>query len=118
LWLRNTKPLAAVIEIERRNAMSKLGKRSLMDNDQLLEGGGGGAGMGFRSGVNKEAEAATRKAKKPEKSYFEMTDAEKAALTPAHLRKFGSDVTFKSGGSASSRADGCCSRGKTKGRML
>ena len=25
--------------------MSKLGKRSLMDNDQLLEGGGGGAGF-------------------------------------------------------------------------
>jgi hypothetical protein len=96
--------------------MSKLGKRSLMDNDQLLEGGGAGAGMGFRSGA-KEAEAATRRAKKPEKSYFEMTDAEKAALTPAQLRKFGSDVTFKSGGSASSRADGCCSKGKTKGQM-
>jgi hypothetical protein len=97
--------------------MSKLGKRSLLDNDQLLEGGIGGAGMGYRSGVK---EATTRRAKKPEKSYFEMTDAEINALTPAQRRKFGSDVTFdrlKSGGTASSRADGCCVKGNTKGRM-
>jgi hypothetical protein len=60
------------------------------------------------------------RAKKEKPNPFEMSDAERAALTPAQRRKYGSDVTFKKGGkvsSASSRGDGIAQRGKTKGRM-
>ena len=48
---------------------------------------------------------------------FEMTDSERAKLTPAQLRKYGSDATFKKGGSVSARADGIAQRGKTKFKM-
>ena len=57
-------------------------------------------------------------------NYFEMTDAQRANLTPAQLRRLGSDAThsrpgsLKTGGMASSRADGIAQRGKTKGRMI
>lgn len=101
--------------------MSKLGKRSLMDNDQLLEGGGGGAGFRSVSGATEKAiDTAAKRAKKPEKSYFEMTDQEIKDLSPAQRRKYGSDVTFKNGGatSVSKRADGCCVKGKTRGKVL
>jgi hypothetical protein len=47
--------------------------------EQLLEGGGAGAGMG-RS--RKKVDA------------FEMTDAQRAELSPAQKRKLGSDLTF------------------------
>jgi hypothetical protein len=59
--------------------------------------------------------------KKEKPNLFEMSDAERAALSPAQLRKYGSDATFKKGGSvakASSRADGIAQRGKTKGRYI
>lgn len=53
-------------------------------------------------------------------SYFEMTDAERANLTPAQLRKYGSDATFsrKKGGTVSSRADGIATKGKTRGTIV
>jgi len=66
---------------------------------------------------------AERKAPKEVTNYFEMTDAQRANLTPAQLRRLGSDAThsrsgsLKTGGMASSRADGIAQRGKTKGRM-
>jgi hypothetical protein len=53
-------------------------------------------------------------------SYFEMTDAERAKLTPTQLRKYGSDTAFdsrKKGGMVSSRADGIAQRGKTRGKL-
>jgi hypothetical protein len=53
---------------------------------------------------------------KEKPNLFEMTDAQRAALTPAQLRKYGSDATFKKGGYVKA-ADGIVSRGKTKGRM-
>jgi hypothetical protein len=66
-----------------------------------------------------------RKAPKEVTNYFEMTDAQRANLTPAQLRRLGSDAThsrpgsLKTGGavSASRRADGIAQKGKTKGRM-
>jgi hypothetical protein len=61
------------------------------------------------------------KPRKEKPSMFEMTDAQRNALTPAQLRKYGSDASFKNGGSVSSasrRADGCATKGKTKGRYI
>jgi hypothetical protein len=56
---------------------------------------------------------------KEKPNLFEMTDAQRNALTPAQLRKYGSDATFKNGGmTASRRADGIAQRGKTKGRVV
>jgi hypothetical protein len=61
------------------------------------------------------------------KNLSEMTDAQRAALTPSQKRKYGSDMTFerpsadeykKGGMTASRRADGIASRGKTKGRIV
>jgi hypothetical protein len=45
--------------------MSKLGKRSLLDNDQLLEGGAGGGGAGYASarGQGLSGQAAKNSAK-------------------------------------------------------
>jgi hypothetical protein len=66
-----------------------------------------------------EREALMEYTNKIPKNLFEMTDAQRAALTPAQLRKFGSDTTLKKGGlTASRRADGIASRGKTKGRFV
>ena len=115
-------------------------------DEPTLEGGIG-SGAGGRSGVTssnskldnvfgiegkalskpKQEKAdkadAERKAPKEVTNYFEMTDAQRANLTPAQLRRLGSDAThsrsgsLKTGGMASSRADGIAQRGKTKGRM-
>lgn len=57
------------------------------------------------------------KPRKEKPNLFEMTDAQRNALTPAQLRKYGSDATFKKGGYVKA-ADGIASRGKTKGRMI
>ena len=184
--------------------MSKLGKRSLMDNDQLLEGGGGGGGYrSFSKGpqdirrssaeeramvAKKEAEAVRKKAEarvadearyradkeagkiqstfpikknqglagqaakntgrnksdmademiRLDKMMAAKRDTEKAKARPerqeaerkAVVREEGGvkkteypyagPNEFKKGGmvSASKRADGCCVKGKTKGRMV
>jgi hypothetical protein len=106
------------------------GLRKPMDEMLLgTEGGKGGVGGGYararlESMTPKERAAletpGKHKGKKEPPNLFEMTDAERAALTPAQLRKYGSDATFKKGGkvSASKRADGIAQRGKTKGRMI
>ena len=132
--------------------------------EQLLEGGGAGAGgassgrmtvaerWAKRSDPNfdwgslkgpkipkeiKEERAARFKAERENlinymntipKSLSEMTDAQRAKLSPAQLRKYGSDATFdrvpdtdgmkKGGMTASRRGDGIASRGKTKGRFV
>jgi hypothetical protein len=55
---------------------------------------------------------------KRELNYFELSDAQRAALTPRQRKQLGADLEpFKTGGMASSRADGIAQRGKTKGRM-
>jgi hypothetical protein len=111
-------------------------------DEQTLEGGVG-SGAGGRSGITSsnskldnvfgiEGKALDKARPKQEKrepkevtNYFEMTDAQRAELTPAQLRRLGSDAThsrpgsLKKGGtvSASRRADGIAQKGKTKGRM-
>lgn len=73
------------------------------------------------------AELQARKTARKQPNLSEMTDAERAALTPGQKRKYGSDMTFerpsadeykKGGMTASRRADGIASRGKTKGRFV
>ena len=57
---------------------------------------------------------------KRELNYFELSDAQRAALTPRQRKQLGADLEpFKTGGAvtASRRADGIAQRGKTKGRM-
>jgi len=46
------------------------------------------------------------------KKAFKMHDAQEHKGEHTNLSK------LKSGGSVSARADGCCSRGKTKGKMV
>jgi hypothetical protein len=127
--------------------MSKLGKRSLLDNDQLLEGGGAGAGMSARGqGISGQAAKNSAKSKSDmadelirlDKMMAAKRDMEKAKARPerqeaerkAVVREEGGvkkteypyagPNEFKKGGmvSASKRADGCAVKGKTKGRMV
>jgi len=70
--------------------------------------------------IDPTSRGSVAKPSKPKKelpNLFEMTDAQRNALTPAQLRKYGSDATFKKGGYVKA-ADGVASRGKTKGRMI
>ena len=128
--------------------MSKLGKRSLLDNDQLLEGGGAGAGMAAR-GQSLAGQAAKNTGRvksdmademiRLEKSMAAKRDVERAKARPerqeaeqnAIVREEGGikkteypyagPNEFKRGGkvsAASKRADGIAQRGKTKGRMV
>jgi hypothetical protein len=58
---------------------------------------------------------------KRERSWYELSDAERASLTPRQRKQMGGDLdSFKKGGavSASRRADGIAARGKTRGRMV
>jgi len=75
------------------------------------------------------AELQARKTTRKQPNLFEMTDKERAALTPSQKRRYGSDMLYarpgvddmdykKGGLTASSRADGCAVKGKTKGRMV
>jgi hypothetical protein len=127
--------------------MSKLGKRSMLDNDQLLEGGGAGAGMAARGqGLSGQAAKNSARSKSDmadelirlDKMMTAKRDMEKAKARPerqeaernAVVREEGGvkkteypyagPNEFKKGGavSASRRADGCAQRGKTKGRMV
>ena len=128
--------------------MSKLGKRSLLDQDQLLEGGGAGAGSASARGQSLAGQASknTSKAKSDmademirlDKMMAAKRDTEKAKARPerqeaerkAVVREEGGvkkteypyagPNEFKKGGtvSASKRADGCAVKGKTKGRMV
>ena len=57
---------------------------------------------------------------KRELNYFELSDAQRAALTPRQRKQLGADLEpFKKGGavSVSRRADGIAQRGKTRGKM-
>lgn len=73
------------------------------------------------------AELQERKSSRKQPNLFEMTDKERAELTPSQKRKYKSDMTFdrpsadeykKGGMTASRRADGIASRGKTRGRIV
>jgi hypothetical protein len=67
--------------------------------------------------IDPTSRGSVAKPRKEKPNLFEMTDAQRNALTPAQLRKYGSDATFKKGGYVKA-ADGVASRGKTKGRMI
>jgi hypothetical protein len=56
---------------------------------------------------------------KRELSYYELSDAQRAALTPRQRKQMGGDLdSFKKGGMAvSRRADGIAQRGKTRGKL-
>ena len=61
---------------------------------------------------------------KRELSYYELSDAQRAALTPRQRKQLGGDMDtfareYKTGGAvtASRRADGIAMRGKTRGKM-
>jgi hypothetical protein len=118
--------------------MSKLGKRSLMDNDQLLEGGGGGGGYrSFSKGpqdirrspaeeramvAKKEVEAVRKKdeARVADEARY-LADKKAGNIRSTFPIKKNAEVEGKKKGgvvSASKRADGRAQRGKTKGRMV
>lgn len=118
--------------------MSKLGKRSLMDNDQLLEGGGAGAGgRSFSTGpkdirispaeerarlAKREADAALKKdeARTADEARY-LADKAAGKIQSAFSSKKNAEVEGKKKGgkvSASSRADGCITKGHTKGRTI
>ena len=105
--------------------------------EQTLEGGGAGAGMSSVKQFEKSTPMADRalakidkvNAKRKQPNLFEMTDKERAALTPSQKRRYGSDMLYarpgvddmdykKGGLTASRRADGIASRGKTRGRIV
>ena len=128
--------------------MSKLGKRSLLDQDQLLEGGGAGAGGASARGQSLAGQASknTSRAKSDmadelirlDKMMAAKRDVEKAKARPERQAAERNATTKESGGvkvteypyagpnefkkggtvSASKRADGCAVKGKTKGRMV
>ena len=107
--------------------MAKIGKRPI--DDQLLEGGGGGGGG--RSGgkytfdrITGSRSAKDHKEKEDKASEF---SGERSFGSPRGRSSDSSDRTprmsddYAKGGkvsSASSRADGCAVKGKTKGRIV
>ena len=106
--------------------MAKIGKRPT--DDQLLEGGGGGGG---RSGGKYTFDRIT--GSRSAKDYKEKEDkalefsGEMGFKSPKSRSSDSSDRTprmsddYAKGGkvsSASSRADGCATKGKTKGRIV
>ena len=107
--------------------MAKIGKKPT--DDQLLEGGGGGGGG--RSGGKYTFDRIT--GNRSAKDYKEKEDkasefsGEMSFGSPRGRSSDSSDRTprmsddYAKGGkvsSASSRADGCCVKGKTKGRFV
>jgi hypothetical protein len=106
-------------------------------DEQQLEGGGAGAGMSSVKQFEKSTPMADRalakidkvNAKRKQPNLFEMTDKERAALTPSQKRRYGSDMLYarpgvddmdykKGGLTASTRADGIAARGRTRGRVI
>ena len=69
--------------------MSKLGKRSLMDNDQLLEGGAGGGGAGYASarGQGLSGQAAKNAAKSKSDMADEMIRLDKMMAAKRDMEK-------------------------------
>ena len=108
--------------------MAKIGKKAT--DDQLLEGGGGGGG--FRSMPSSTLNPRPT-GSRSSKDYKEKADRESEFSgemsfgSPRGRSSDSSDRTprmsddYAKGGkvsSASSRADGCCTKGKTKGKFV
>ena len=104
--------------------MKKIGRKPT--DDQLLEGGGGGGGGGggFTFGRITGGRAA-KDHKEPKDREPELSGG-LSFRGSDYGREYGGRTgrtsdDYKKGGkvsSASSRADGCCIKGKTKGRMV
>ena len=106
--------------------MAKIGKKAT--DDQLLEGGGGGSSFAEKAGKAAEIAGITAlggyavglpgvvayKAEKLQKEREEAAKEKREAKDEMKRESRG----MKKGGTASSRADGCCVKGKTKGRMI
>ena len=54
----------------------------------------------------------------PKQRYDAEMEAKQRKLEAESTREYNKAIKMKSGGSASSRADGCCSRGRTRGKMV
>jgi len=107
--------------------MKKIGKKPT--DDQMLEGGGAGAGKVSTNTpwlgdgrVTGSRSASDRKEKADRESEF---SGEMSFGSPRGRSSDSSDRTprmsddyAKGGMTASSRADGCCTKGKTKGRFV
>jgi hypothetical protein len=106
--------------------MAKIGKRPI--DDQLLEGGGGGGGRSEGKytfdRITGSRSAKDHKEKEDKASEF---SGEMSFGSPRGRSSDSSDRTprmsddYAKGGkvsSASSRADGCATKGKTKGRIV
>lgn len=80
-----------------------------------------GAGVGVSKLADKMGFTQEEEYKDMEKSMSKNKKAAggmtKMSCGGMHKKKMGGSVKMKSGGSVSKRADGCCMRGKTKGRM-
>ena len=127
--------------------MSKLGKRSMLDNDQLLEGGGAGASMATKGqGLAGQAAKNTSRAKSDmadelirlDKMMAAKRDTERAKARPERQEAERNAVVRNEGGvkvteypyagknelkkggavTAKRRGDGIAQRGQTKGRMV
>ena len=127
--------------------MSKLGKRSMLDNDQLLEGGGAGASMATKGqGLAGQAAKNTSRAKSDmadelirlDKMMAAKRDMERAKARPERQEAERNAVVRNEGGvkvteypyagknelkkggvvTAKHRGDGIAQRGRTKGRMI
>jgi hypothetical protein len=106
--------------------MKKIGRRPT--DDQLLEGGGGGGGGGSGGKYTFNRITGSRSAKdrkEPEDREPELSGS-MSFRGSDYGREYGGRTgrtsdDYKKGGkvsSASSRADGCAVKGKTKGRMV
>lgn len=75
-----------------------------------------GAGRGF---VNpKPVNVSEEDYVTPKQQYDAEMEAKQRKLEAESTREYNKATKMKSGGSASSRADGCCARGKTRGKMV
>ena len=93
-------------ELERRDA-----KKRESDAEMKRESRGVQKPANFDAIEEAKQEAKDRAdAKKQDKAYNESLTTEN--------KKMGGMAKMASGGSASSRADGCCTKGKTRGKMM
>jgi hypothetical protein len=104
--------------------MKKIGRKPT--DDQLLEGGGGGGGGGGGFTFSRITGGRAAKDHKEPKDRESELSGSMSFRGSDSGREYGGRTgrtsdDYKKGGkvsSASSRADGCCVKGKTKGRMV
>ena len=100
-------PSAAEVEMPTPRPREAMGGMKGMPGRVVSKAELAKSGMSLRDFLNKERGLKRR----PEKSYPKDTGTE------TFLKRGGSVKAYASGGSVSSRADGCAQRGKTRGMM-